>query len=64
MKSNGNLALLNTIFNKCNNNDDDMITFMKSAKLDNIIKICKEIEDGRNFSTPNYIESLLEWLKI
>jgi len=56
--------LLNTIFNKCNNNDDDMITFMKSAKLDNIIKICKEIEDGRNFSTPNYIESLLEWLKI
>lgn len=57
-----NLDLLNDIFSGSYDNDE-MIEFMKNDKLNSIISVCQAIDDGKKFEIPDYINTLLEWIK-
>jgi putative ATP-dependent endonuclease of OLD family len=57
-----NLTLLNEIFSKTYV-ADEMIELMTNDKLNNIIFVCQSIEAGKDFEIPDYIKTLLEWIK-
>ena len=57
-----NLEKLNELFN-AKYNKKEMYDHIISDKLNNIITICNAIDEGKDFSTPEYISSLLEWIK-
>lgn len=58
----GNLAKLNKIFGK-KFSVQDMYNHMTSDKLNNIIAVCQALDKGEAFSIPDYISSLMEWIK-
>lgn len=62
VEKNGNLAKLNTLFGT-KLSTKEMYERMTGDKLNNIIAICHAIDNGVEFSIPDYISSLLEWMK-
>ena len=71
-----NLQTLNTIFAPAHNEGEasqeeprhektaeEMYEYMTSDKLNCIIHVCKAIENGTDISIPEYISTLLEWLR-
>lgn len=57
-----NLAKLNKLFDKTFS-AQEMYDHMTSDKLNNIIAICRAMDAGVDFSIPDYIGSLLKWIK-
>ena len=57
-----NLNRLNNLFDKVFS-AEEMYNHMISDKLNSIISICQAIDKGKSFSIPEYINSLLEWIK-
>lgn len=57
-----NLSKLNNLFGT-NYSFDEMNNYMIGDKLNCIIAICNSIDKGNKFTIPNYIKSLLEWMK-
>lgn len=57
-----NLAKLNKLFGK-KYSAQEMYDHMTSDKLNNIIAVCQAADTGEVFSIPDYISSLLEWMK-
>lgn len=62
VKEGDNLTKLNTLFNK-KFSQQEMYDYMTSDKLNNIIAVCQAMDKGMEFSIPDYINSLLEWIK-
>ncbi|MDD4591741.1 MAG: AAA family ATPase [Parabacteroides sp.] len=62
VEKDSNLAKLNKLFDK-NFSAQEMYDHMTSDKLNNIIAICRAMDEGVDFSIPGYIGSLLEWIK-
>lgn len=57
-----NLAILNQIFS-LNASADEMYSFMTQEKLNNILKVCRYSEFKNEITIPDYINTLLEWMK-
>jgi len=62
VNKNGNLAKLNKLFGK-KFSAQEMYNHMTSDKLNNIIAVCQALDKGEAFSIPDYISSLLDWIK-
>ena len=62
VNTDGNLSKLNKLFDKKYTNQE-MYDHMTSDKLNNIIAVCRALDNGVLFSIPEYICSLLEWIK-
>lgn len=62
VNENGNLAKLNKLFGK-KLSAQEMYDHMTSDKLNNIIAVCQAADTGEAFSIPDYISTLLEWIK-
>jgi predicted ATP-dependent endonuclease of OLD family len=62
VEKDGNLEKLNKLFDK-KFSAQEMYDHMTSDKLNNIIAICRAMDEGVKFSIPDYISSLLEWIK-
>lgn len=62
VNKNGNLAKLNKLFGK-KFSAQEMYEHMTSDKLNNILAVCQASDKGESFSIPDYISSLLEWIK-
>lgn len=57
-----NLTALNKVFDK-NMSAKEMYEHMISDKLNNIIAVCRAMDNGIITSVPKYISSLLDWMK-
>jgi len=62
VEKDGNLAKLNELF-EMQLSTQEMYEHMTGDKLNNIIAICHAIDKEVEFSIPDYISSLLEWMK-
>ncbi len=62
VKQGTNLSQLNNLF-ATKFNEVQMYEYMTDDKLNCIIKVCKAIESGVKFAVPNYIDTLIEWIK-
>jgi predicted ATP-dependent endonuclease of OLD family len=57
-----NLTALNKVFSK-SMSEEEMYEHMTSDKLNNIIAVCRAMDKGTIISVPEYISSLLDWMK-
>lgn len=56
------VGITDKLFNqKCTT--QEMYEHMTADKLNNIIAICHAMDEGVEFSIPDYIGSLLKWIK-
>jgi putative ATP-dependent endonuclease of the OLD family len=62
VEKDGNLAKLNKLFDK-KFSAQEMYDHMTSDKLNNVIAVCRAMDKGEKFSIPDYISSLLKWIK-
>lgn len=58
-----NLGKLNKIFSS-NIDAEGMYQYLIEDKLNNILQICEAFGTENNVETPEYINSLLEWMKL
>ena len=58
-----NLRKLNKIFS-LNVNAEGMYQYLIEDKLNNILQVCEAFGTENNVETPQYINSLLEWIKL